>query len=128
MIVDSSAIIAILLREPGWQALVAKLASATAPGVAAPTLAETGLVLTAKIGPRAVSLLSRFLQETGLSVVPFAEPHWRLAVEAYARFGKGRHPANLNFGDCLTYATARLADQPLLFVGEDFSKTDLEAA
>lgn len=128
MIVDSSAIIAILLREPGWQALVAKLASATAPGVAAPTLAETGLVLTAKIGPRAVSLLSRFLQETGLSVVPFAEPHWRLAVEAYARFGKGRHPANLNFGDCLTYATARLADQPLLFVGEDFAKTDLEPA
>ncbi len=125
MIVDSSAIIAIVLREPGWEELIAKLGAEPAAGIGAPTLVETGLVLTAKIGTRARSLLSQFLQEAGLTIVPFAEEHWRTAVEAYARFGKGRHAAGLNFGNCLTYAVARLADQPLLFTGDDFSKTDL---
>jgi ribonuclease VapC len=63
-----------------------------------------------------------------MTVIPFTEDHWRLAVEAYVRFGKGRHAAALNFGDCLTYAIARLAEQPLLFVGGDFAKTDLTPA
>ena len=125
MIVDSSAIVAIVLREPGWEKVVARLGAEATPAIGAPTLAETGLVLTAKIGTKARILLSRLLQETGLTVIPFAEEHWRIAVDAYARFGKGRHAAALNFGDCLTYAVARLAGQPLLFVGGDFSKTDL---
>lgn len=128
MIVDSSAIVAIALREPGWEGVVARLAAEAASGIGAPTLAEAGLVLTARMGARARPLLSRLLQEAGLSVIPFAEEHWRVAVEAYARFGKGRHPAALNFGDCLTYAVARLAGQPLLFVGDDFAKTDLPPA
>ena len=128
MILDSSAIIAIVLREAGWLELVSKLASATASAVGATTLAESGLVLTVKMGRRAPVVLSRFVQEAGLDVIPFAEAHWRVAMDAYARFGKKRHPANLNFGDCLTYAVARLADHPLLFVGSDFSKTDLPAA
>ena len=128
MIVDASAIVGIILREPGWQDLVAKLAGADTPAVGAPSLAETGLVLTAKLGRRAPGILARFLQEAELTVIPFGEPHWPEAVEAYARFGKGRHPASLNFGDCLTYAVARVAGQPLLFVGDDFSKTDLPAA
>ena len=72
--------------------------------------------------------LSRLVQAAALTIVPFAEDHWRTAVEAYLRFGKGRHAAGLNFGDCLTYATAKLAGQPLLCVGDDFSKTDLELA
>ena len=128
MIVDASAIVGIILREPGWQDLVAKLAGADSPAVGAPTLAGTGLVLTAKLGRRAPGILARFLQEAELTVIPFGEPHWSAAVEAYARFGKGRHPASLNFGDCLTYAVARVAGRPLLFVGDDFSKTDLPAA
>ena len=57
---------------------------------------------------------------------PFTDLHWQRAVDAYAHFGKGRHPAGLNFGDCMTYATAALARQPLLCRGDDFSKTDLE--
>ena len=128
MIVDSSAIVAIVLREPGWEGLVARLGGEAAPAIGAPTLAEAGLVLTAKMGEKARIILSRLLQETGLTVIPFAEEHWRAAVDAYARFGKGRHAAALNFGDCLTYAVARLAGQPLLFVGGDFSKTDLPPA
>lgn len=61
-------------------------------------------------------------------MVPFGEDHWRQAAEAYARFGRGRHKAALNFGDCLSYAVARLADQPLLCVGDDFARTDLAPA
>jgi ribonuclease VapC len=128
VIVDSSALVAIVLREPGWERLVAKLAAEETCAVGAATLAETGLVLTAKVGKKAQMVLSRLLQETGLVIIPFAEEHWRLAVEAYVRFGKGRHAAALNYADCLTYAVARLAEQPLLFVGDDFAKTDLPAA
>jgi len=128
VIVDSSAIIAIVLRQPGWDGLVTRMAAGSGAGVGASTLAETGIVLTARIGSKAAPVLARFLQEAGLTVVPFGEEHWRMAVEAYRRFGKGRHAAGLNFGDCLTYATARLAGQPLLYVGDDFSKTDLPVA
>ena len=128
MIVDSSAIVAVVLREPGWEGLVEKLGAENTCAIGAPTLAETGVVLTAKIGKKAPSVLSRLLQETGMAVIPFAEDHWRVAVEAYARFGKGRHAAGLNFGDCLTYAVARLSERPLLFVGDDFTRTDLTAA
>jgi ribonuclease VapC len=128
MILDSSAIIAMVLREPGWERLVDKIAAEPSCAIGAPTLAETGIVLTAKLGPKARVTLSRFLQETGLIVVPFADEHWPIAVDAYARFGKGRHAAGLNFGDCLAYAVARLADQPLLFVGNDFSNTDVAVA
>ncbi len=128
MIVDSSAIVAIVLRERGWESLVERLASTTACAIGAPTLVETGLVLAAKMGPKALVVLSRLLQETGMTIVFFGDDHWRVAVDAYLRFGKGRHPAGLNFGDCLTYAVARLAEQPLLFVGDDFRKTDVVAA
>ena len=86
------------------------------------------LVLTTKIGKRAQSILSRLVQEASLAIVPFTEEHWPLAIQAYARFGKGRHAAALNYGDCLTYALARFSGQPLLFVGDDFTKTDLTAA
>lgn len=127
MIVDSSAIVAIVLREPGWEG-VARLGAESSPAIGAPTLTEAGLVLTAKMGNRARIVLSRLLQDTGLTVIPFAEEHWRIAVDAYARFGKRRHAAALNFGDCLTYAVAQLAGQPLLFVGNDFSRTDLPRA
>lgn len=128
MIVDSSAIVAIVLREPGWEVLVAKLSAEAMCAVGAPTLAEAAIVLTARLGKRAPGLLLRLVQEAGLTIIPFTEDHWRVAVEAYARFGKGRHAANLNFGDCLTYSVARLAERPLLFVGGDFAKTDLPPA
>jgi ribonuclease VapC len=128
VIVDSAAIVAIVLREPGWEVLVAKLSAETMCAVGAPTLPEAGIVLTARLGKRAPGLLLRLVQEASLTIIPFTEDHWRVAVEAYARFGKGRHAAGLNFGDCLTYAVARLAERPLLFVGGDFTKTDLAPA
>lgn len=128
MILDSSALVAVLLREPGWQALLGRIAADEAAAVGAPTLAEAGLVLTARLGRDARRLLSAFVREAGITVLPFVEEHARVAVEAYARYGKGRHPAALNFGDCLTYAVARLSGQPLLCVGADFPRTDLPIA
>lgn len=127
MILDSSVIVAIALREPGYEELVSKLRSADTIGIGAPTLTEAGMVLSARMGIEPQALLDRFLRDFGVVPVAFGEPHWREALEAFRRFGKGRHPAGLNFGDCLSYATARIADHPLLFVGDDFSRTDIEA-
>lgn len=128
MIVDSSALVAITFAEPGHQELIAKLAGAPSAGIGTPTLAETGLVLASRLGRDSRDLVIRLLGEFGIVEIPFGEEHWREAVDAYLRFGRGRHKARLSFGDCLTYAVARLADEPLLFVGDDFPETDLTLA
>jgi ribonuclease VapC len=128
VIVDTSAILAIVFKEPGYETLIDKLLSPDRKGVGTPTLAEAGLVLNGRLEGDAEAQLSGILQQFEIVPVPFGERHWRAAVDAFRRFGKGRHPAALNFGDCLSYATAKLADRPLLFVGNDFGKTDLQAA
>jgi ribonuclease VapC len=125
LILGSSAIVAVLLKEPGYERLLRLLAEHPEPGVGAPTMAETGIVLSARLGERGQTLLGRFAQASELAILPCDAEHWAVAVQAFLRFGKGRHPAALNFGDCLTYATARLAAEPLLCRGEDFAKTDL---
>jgi len=128
VIVDTSALVAVTFREPGYQDLVARLAGAPTAGIGAPTLAETGLVLASRLGRDSRDLVIRLLDEFSIEEVSFGDQHWREAVDAYLRFGKGRHKARLNFGDCLTYAVARLANEPLLFAGDDFRQTDLELA
>ena len=128
MILDTSAILAVLFKEPGHESLIEKLLAPERRGAGTPTLAEAGLVLTGRMDEEAEGLLNGFLQQFEVVPVPFGELHWKTAVEAFDRFGKGRHPAGLNFGDCLSYATAKLAKRPLLFVGEDFGKTDIRAA
>lgn len=126
MIVDSSAILSILFRENGAETLLSEILDAEFVGIGSPTAAETGLVLTRHLRRNATEPLLRFFQDTGIEIVPFTDRHWQRAVDAYERFGKGRHPAALNFGDCMTYATAAVAAQPLLCLGEDFRQTDLE--
>jgi ribonuclease VapC len=128
LIVDSSAILAILLKEAGWERLVEKVAGSPVAGVGTPTLVETGIVLASRVGTDARRILSLFLAESAIAPVPFGEAHCRKALEAHRRYGRGRHRAGLNFGDCMSYATAKLAGQPLLCTGEDFAKTDLELA
>jgi ribonuclease VapC len=128
MIVDTSAVLAIVFKEPGHEELIQKTSEAKYVGIGTPTLAETGIVLNARLGSGGKTILARLSQELGLVEIPFGGSHWREAVGAYERFGRGRHPARLNFGDCLSYATAKLAGQPLLYVGNDFSKTDIEKA
>lgn len=128
MIVDTSALVAITFREPGHLDLVTKLVGAPSAGIGTPTLAETGLVLAARLRRDSRDLVVRLLDEFSIVEIPFGDQHWREAVDAYLRFGEGQHKARLNFGDCLTYAVARLANEPLLFVGDDFPETDLELA
>jgi ribonuclease VapC len=128
VILDTWALLAIVFREPGFEDLLERIQRAPAVAAGTPTLAETGIVLHARLGERSRGLLERLLDELGVQEIPFGEVHWREAVEAYRRYGKGRHPAGLNFGDCLTYATARLTGEPLLFTGADFAGTDLERA
>ncbi|MEE8585354.1 MAG: type II toxin-antitoxin system VapC family toxin [Acidobacteriota bacterium] len=128
MIVDSSALLAIVFREPGFEGLVGKLRQSGSTGIGTPTLTETGIVLTARLRNDPRGLMARMLQEFRITPVPFGEPHWREALSAFERFGKGRHPARLNFGDCMSYSTAKLARQPLLFVGNDFTQTDIPRA
>jgi ribonuclease VapC len=125
LILDSSVIVAVLLKEPGHERLLERIAESPEPGVGAPTMAETGIVLAARLGPSGQTLLERFAQASDLVVLPCETEHARVAAQAFLRFGKGRHPAGLNFGDCLAYAAARIAGEPLLCVGEDFAKTDL---
>ena len=128
MILDSSAVVAIALREPAWERLVAAVAAEPrGVGIGAPTLVETTIVLSARLGRDARGLVGRLLLEGDIAVVPFTDVHFGTATEAWLRYGRGRHPAGLNFGDCLAYATARLADEPLLFTGDDFARTGVAA-
>ena len=128
MILDSSALIAILFAEPGYLDLVDRVLEADRAGVGAPTLAETGLVFIGRGGGKNADAVAGLIEELGVSVVPFGAAEWQIAVEAFRRYGRGRHAAALNFGDCLAYATAKASRDTLLYVGRDFSKTDIKPA
>ena len=125
MIIDSSAVLAVIGKEPGHERIIHELAASTRTRIGAPTQLETGIVLTARLGPRGRTVLARFLQENGIQTVAFGEEYAAVALDAYSRFGKGRRPAGLNFGDCCAYATASIAGEQLLCVGNDFRQTDL---
>ncbi|MFH1574771.1 MAG: type II toxin-antitoxin system VapC family toxin [Acidobacteriota bacterium] len=125
MILDTSAILAIIFQEPGYEVLIEKLAGARNPGIGVPTLCETAIVISARLNRDARALVARFLMEGTIATVPFGDAHFAAAVDAWLRYGKGRHTASLNFGDCMSYATARVADAPLLCTGKDFALTDL---
>jgi ribonuclease VapC len=128
VIVDSSAVIAVLLKQPSYHRLRDSLAAAEQVSIGAPTVVECSMVLSARLGRAGKTLLARFLEEAEIEVVGFTADHWTVAADAFIRYGKGRHGAGLNFGDCMTYAVAKLADRPLLCLGDDFPATDLELA
>ena len=128
MTIDSSALVAVLFSEPGYLDLVDTMLQADAVRVGAPTLVETGMVLAGRRGAPVGRELDDLVRELGITVVPFGEAEWQAALQAYARFGRGRHKAALNFGDCMAYATAAVAGDMLLFVGDDFARTDIPAA
>ena len=128
MTVDSSALVAIVLGEANHLDLIDRILEAEHVRIGAPTLVEASIVLSARVGRPMQDVLAEILAELGVAIVPFGEAEWRLAHQAYLQFGRGRHPASLNFGDCLSYATARAARDTLLFVGRDFEKTDIPPA
>jgi ribonuclease VapC len=128
LILDSSAIVCVIEAEDGYGDILDALAAAPDVAVGAPTLFETAIVLIAREGTAGRAALLRFLSESEIASIPFCEHHLAFAAEAFVRFGKGRHPAGLNYGDCMTYATARLAGDSLLCIGDDFAQTDLSLA
>jgi ribonuclease VapC len=128
MILDSSAIVAIILKEPGYDLILQKIIKARQAGVGAPTLVECTIVISSRLSLDARGKLARFLDELNITVMPFTEVHYGTAIGAWLKYGKGRHPASLNFGDCITYAIAIVSGLPLLFLGDDFSKTDITTA
>jgi ribonuclease VapC len=129
MTVDSSALLAILFAEAGHLDLVDRILEADVVRIGAPTLVETTLVLAGRRPTAAAAAtVESLIREPGLTVVAFGEREHEHAVEAFLRFGRGRHAAGLNFGDCLAYATAAAANDSLLFVGGEFAKTDITPA
>lgn len=128
MILDTSAILALVFGESERDEFIRKIGLASSVGVGAPTLAESAIVLAARLGDNGPRHLTRLVERADIVVIPFEIAHWSIAADAWLRYGRGRHPAALNFGDCLAYATARLADRPLLCKGNDFPKTDLPLA
>jgi ribonuclease VapC len=128
VIVDSSALVAILLGEADAPRLGRLLTDADRPLIAAPTLVEAGIVVESRGGPAMSDRLDALIRESDTEVVPFTAEHARLAREAWRRFGKGNHPAALNLGDCFAYALAQDRGEPLLFKGDDFARTDVKPA
>jgi ribonuclease VapC len=124
VVLDTSALLAILLREPKHEALAELLADADDPLISAATLLETSIAIQAKSGDEGVAALDELLTAASVRCVAVDRTQALAARDAYTRFGKGRSPAALNFGDCFAYALARVHGRPLLFKDDDFSATD----
>jgi ribonuclease VapC len=128
IVLDSSALIAILKQEEDAVQFQSKLIDATELFIGAPTKFELLLVMSRWQQLQAAELARSLLDAVGAKVVDWDDEMASIALEAEFRFGKGRHPAALNFGDCMAYAVAKLLDAPLLFKGNDFAQTDIRSA
>ena len=128
MIVDTSAIVAILRREPEGTAFFDRVLEASRPAMSAAALVETAMVIEGRGGRQAGADLDNFLARAEIEIVAVTADTARSAREAWRIWGKGNHPARLNLGDCFGYALAQERDEPLLFKGEDFARTDVRRA
>ena len=128
MVVDSSALMAILQREPEEREFRNAIKLAPSRLLSAATRVETGLVALGRRGEAGLEQMEALLGSLKLETVSLSADHARLAIDAFRRFGKGRHPAGLNLGDCFSYALAQATGEPLLFKGDDFSQTDIKRA
>ncbi len=126
MVIDTSALVAIFLAEPERQVLLDLLLQAETRMISAATVLETGIVLEARRGESAGREFDLFLVRANLQVVAVDSEQTEVARSAWRKYGKGRHPAALNFGDCFAYALAKFAGEPLLAKGTDFAATDIE--
>lgn len=125
MVIDSSALIAIIGDEPETFAMLDAIELDSIRWISAATLLETSIVLQSRYGTEVVDDFDTLLTRIGVEIIDFDEDQARIARDAFNRFGKGRHPAALNFGDCFAYALSKSRDEPLLFKGSDFSQTDI---
>lgn len=126
MVIDTSALVAIFLAEPERKLLLDLVLQAETRMISAATVLETGIVLEAKRGESAGREFDLFLVRANLQVVAVDSEQTEIARSAWRKYGKGRHPAALNFGDCFAYALAKFAGQPVLAKGTDFAATDIE--
>jgi ribonuclease VapC len=128
VVLDTSALLAILLREPEHDTFAELLADAQDPLISAATLLEASVVMLVKTGDNGVDALDELLAAASVRCVAVDRTQALVARHAYVRYGKGRSSAALNYGDCFAYALARVQGRPLLFKGDDFSATDIDAA
>ena len=128
MVLDTSAVLAMLFLEPEAEAFARAVARAEYRRISAANLLEAGIVADHQADARAGRQLDALVARIELSTEPVTAEHVRIARQAYLDFGKGNHPAGLNFGDCFAYALAKATGEPLLFKGDDFQRTDIQAA
>lgn len=128
MIVDSSAVIAILTREPRAAELLKVIRGSVNPRISAGNWVEVSMVCISRGLSATSGEVDALPGQLGIDVMPFTPDHAAHAARAFEKYGRGRHPAKLNYGDCMAYATAKLAREPLLYVGDDFALTDIEPA
>lgn len=125
MVIDTSALLAILQDEPERRRFNEAIEMAESRRVSAATFVEVSIVIESRFGAEGPRALDRFIERAEIEIMPVDVEQARAARDAFMRFGKGRHVAGLNFGDCFSYALARVLGEPLLFKGEDFARTDL---
>ena len=125
MVIDTSAILAILQNEPEQDAFIEAIESADIRLVSAASFFEASIVILTRYGMDGILDLDLFLAKAGIEISSVDSDQANIARRAFREFGRGRHPAELNFGDCFSYALAKSLDLPLLFKGNDFSKTDI---
>jgi ribonuclease VapC len=128
VVLDTSALVAMLLGEPERDQFIAALAEATDPLISAGSLLEASIVLQSKLGEDGLADLDELLATAGVRCVAVDLAQVHAARDAFARFGKGRDPAGLNYGDCFAYALATVTQAPLLFKGDDFGRTGVAVA
>jgi len=126
MVIDTSAILAILQNEPERRAFNEAIEAADSLVMSVASFVEASIVVEVRYGPEGLRDLDLFLDRSGIELAPVDMVQAREARLAFSRFGKGRHSAGLNYGDCFAYALARVRREPLLFKGDDFSQTDAE--
>jgi len=128
MVVDTSALVAILKVEPDASTLLRRLGNSGANRIATATLLEAQMVVISQLGEAGVPELELLMNRAQIQVVPFNADHMRWALHGWRHYGKGRHKAALNLGNCFSYGLAKALDAPLLFKGEDFQYTDVKVA
>lgn len=128
MIVDSSAVLAILFNERDAETYARALTQADSCRMSAVNFVEVAIVIEAQTTESGSRQCDAFFRRAGIAIEAVTEEQAHAARQAYTDFGKGRHPAGLNFGDCFAYALAKVTGEPLLFKGEDFKKTDIPSA
>ena len=127
MVIDTSALIAILQDEPERRAFNEALEAAETCAMSTASFVETSMIIESRYGPDGTRDLDLFLSKANITLIPVDADQAYIARQAFRQYGKGRHAAGLNFGDCFSYALAKTLDEPLLFKGDDFAATDVTA-